>query len=281
VRDYLRGQGLDLPFADDASALGALAQTYRQSQERNYYAELGQRVAPHAGAIQEWLRARQAPVQQAVPAYKPPEFRREWLSQIEVDPATNLPRVKAGYDPAILEKAQAYQEWREKFFDAPEEILGPLVEERAGALVERRLAEHQEVVTANTLVNQNAGWLFQRDGQDRPMVGRFTPEGVVYAQAVQQLTAAGVRDVRQVHEWALIQVQNAVMRRHVGSMGGQQAPAAGLVAASAAGGAPSVGASLSRPGSGVETPPASQAGMSLRERLNRNLGALEPEGMFA
>ena len=61
VRDYARAQGIELPFEDDGAALQALLASHRQANQRDFYADLGRRMAPHAQQITAYLQQRQQP----------------------------------------------------------------------------------------------------------------------------------------------------------------------------------------------------------------------------
>ncbi len=269
VRDYLKGKGVELPFDDDASALDNLGQAYKQLQERNYYADLGRQVAPHAGKLREYLSQQQQASAGAAspPAWAAPEFKKEWVNLVERDENTGLLRSKAGYDPAIAEKVQAYADWRDRFLDSPETVIAPLIEQRAAQLIDQRFAAHQEQQAAQAIVGREAGWLFQKDATGRPVVGQLTPHGVLYQRAVESLHTSGMRDVNQIAAVARSMVENAVLRQQFASHTGSQTPAV-----TAATSVSSVGGGMSRPAQGVVTPSASQAGLSLRERLNHATG---------
>jgi hypothetical protein len=268
VRDYLKGQGIDLPYSDDAAALNALARSYQQLQERNAYAELGQRLQPHIGDIQEFLRRRQAPAEPA-PAWAPPPFRKEWLSQVERDEGSGQLRAKPGFDPAVAERVQAYADWRERFLDNPEQVVAPLVESRAQALIERKFAEHQQQTLAQQLIQQHAPWLYQHDPSGRPVPDprtgqpQLSPAGVVYAREARRVYEAGIADVREMDRYARLAAENAALR---GALQ-QSAPAAAPPAQQrAAQSAPAVGGGI-RPAPGLPNVPASLNGLSLQERL--------------
>lgn len=273
VRDYAKAQGIELPYGDDVSALAALLTSYRQGQTRDYYSDLGRRVAPHANELSEFLRARQQQAQapQSPPAWEPPPFRKEWLQQVERDPETGLLRAKAGYDPGLVDKVQAYADWQDRFRDSPESVIAPLVEDRARKLIREELGQHQQQILADSLVAQGASWLFRADASGNPAVdnqGRrqLSPAGALYARAAGELWQAGLRDVRQVHALARDRVENAVLRQQLLAL--QPAPA-GTPAAQAPA---SVGGGNTRPSaSAPPTPPATQQGLSLRERLNDTL----------
>ncbi len=267
VREFATANGVDLPFADDTQALQALLRSHQASQERNYYADVGRRFAPHANELAEFLKARQvqANAPQAPPAWQGPEFKKEWLSLVEKDPNTGQLRSKPGYDPAIAEKVTAYAEWREGFLESPEKVVGPLIAEQARQLIDQRFAEQSERQTADALVARNAAWMFAADPQGQPVFTpqgqrQLTPEGVMYARAADHLWKIGLRDVRAIDAFSRGQVENAVMRQKLLAL--QPAAPAASVAAATLGAEPSVAA---------PAVPASQKGLSLQQRLMVNL----------
>lgn len=276
VRDYARAQGVELPYQDDAAALNDLIRARQQLQQRDYFSEVGQRFAPHASQLQEYLRTRQQQASQDAPQpWAAPKFDKTWLAMVERDENTGGLRAKPGYDPAIAEKVQAYADWRDKFLDNPEQVVAPLIEQRAQQLIEAKFAEHAQQSLADDLVRQNAGWMFAADattGQpsyDRQGRRQLSPAGVVYARAAKDLWDSGVKDVRQVDAYARTAAENAALRGHLQQLRPaarepSQAPAQQQSAAS-------VGGGLGRPEPALPRIPPSQKGLSLREMLQQNL----------
>ncbi len=265
IRDYAKEQGMELPWADDHAAVQNLLQSYRQLQERNYYADLGRQVAPHAEDVRAWIAQRQAPAAAAPPpAYRPPPFKQEWLAMVERDPETGTLRSKPGYDPALPEKVQAYSDWRDRFMQEPEAILGPLVDERARQYVQQEVSQYREQDLAQRLIQREATWIFQGGS----VGGALTPAGRLYGQVVGSLYQGGLRDVAQLHTAAIAHVQAAVFRaQHV--QAAAQPPAAPAAAAEVP---VSLGGALARPSSSAPRRPATadpMKGLSLRERLSR------------
>lgn len=272
VRDYAKTQGVELPFEDDGAALNTLLSAYKQANERNYYADFGRQAAPHAQEFQEYLRTRQQPQAPAAPPpWKGPEFKEEWLQVVEKDENTGRLRSKAGYDPTIAQKVEAYAEWRERWQKEPEAIIGPLIQSEAQKLVDARFAEQNERYRADQLLSRHAAWMFAADAQGRALYNQqtgqrqITPEGVTYARATEQLWASGIRDVGTIDTYAQMVVQNAVMRQRL------------LLTQPAANGSPnaapssSVGGQLTRPSAAAPAVAAPSKGMSLRDMLRVNL----------
>ncbi len=272
VTDFARAQGVELPWKDDVQALQNLISAYRQQGQRNFYADLGRQVAPHADQIRAMIQQQQA--QQQAPPSRPwaaPSFKREWLSQVETDPETGQLRARPGYDPSLPEKVQAYAEWLNKFQSKPDEFLDPWVEAKATAIVEQRMAGYQEQQDASRLVSQEAQWIFQGGRVGGPL----TVAGQMYGRAANQFYQAGLRDVRSLHAAAVAVVQNAFLRQQAQASGQAQA-AAQAAPAVAAGNPVSVAQALARglpPGkSAVREDPEPQ--MSLHARLMKRLQAV-------
>ncbi len=273
IRDYAKQAGIELPWEDDHQALGNLLQTWQKAQQPNFYTQLGQRLAPQAEKIQQWLAQQQAPQASPPPAWQAPPFKREWLNLVETDPETGQLRAKPGYDPGIVDKVQAYAEWRDKFLAEPEAMLGPMVEQRAQAIVDARLAGYQEQTTASQLVAREATWMFQ-GGQ---VGGPLTAAGQMYSREADRYYRGGLRDVRALHQAALSSVQNAVLlqqRRQAA-----QAPAPGAPAPTPAqqGAVPSsLGGALALPGGGAPPVPdrITRPALSMRELLMQRLNGV-------
>ncbi len=273
VRDYAKAQGVDLPFEDDSAALQALIRSHQEGQQRNYYTDLGRQVAPQAQAIAEYLRQRQAQQAQpqAPPPWQGPEFQKDWLQLVERDENTGRLRSKAGYDPAIAEKVEAYAQWREKFLDQPEQVIAPLIEQRAQQLIEAKFTEYNERQTADQIVAANAGWMFAADAQGRPVYTpqgqrQLTAEGVGYARAADTLWRGGLRDVRQIDALARAQVENVILRQRLLATAPAASNGATTLAATT-----DLGGGLTRPSAAKPVENGSQKGMSLAQRLMVNL----------
>ncbi len=274
VREYARSQGVELPFEDDGAALQALIRAHQQVGQRDYYADLGRRVAPQANEIAEFLRQRQAQqtAPQAPQPWDGPEYDESWLSVVERDENTGRLRSKAGYDPAIAEKVEAYGKWRNGFLMRPETVVGPLIEQRAQQLIDAKFAEYNERTVADQIVVKNAPWMFAADPQGQPVYTpqgqrQLTAEGIGYARVADALWRGGLRDVRQIDQLARAQVENVVLRQQLLA----NRPAAAADAASVLTAPTSVGGNLTRPSAAAPAENGSQKGQSLAQRLMVNL----------
>lgn len=275
VADYARQYGIDLP-GSDAQALQTLLSAYRQSQQRNFYAEYGQRMAPYADQIQSWIQQQQtAQVQpQARPAWQPPEWDPRWLNMVQRDPETGQVFAKPGVDPRIAEKVLAYADWQDKFRANPGEYIQPLVEQRAREIVQQEFADYRQHATADQLVSQNSNWMFAYQPNGAPILMQdgsraLSHAGALYARSVNQIWNSGVRDVQQCHALARSVVENALIRQQWIQQ--QQAALSGPQAQHAQ--TPtSVGGAATRPAQGLKQGKAdTQSGLSLRERLNNRM----------
>jgi hypothetical protein len=214
------------------------------------------------------LKQQQAPAPAVPSAWQAPPFKREWLQMVEVDPETGQMRSKAGYDPALVDKVQAYSEWRDKFLQEPESMIGPLVEQRAQAIIDQKLAGFQEQRTAEGLVAREATWMFQ-GGQ---VGGPLTAAGQVYAREADSLWRGGLRDVRSLHAAAVSMVQNAFLRQE---MVKRQAGGSPATPAQEAQAPVSVAQALGRPGPATQSQPVASGlnrpAMSMRELMMARL----------
>jgi|ERR1700682_838139 len=294
VVDYARQQGVQLPYTDDVAALQALLNSHRQGQERNFYADLGRSIAPYADQVRAWIQQNQLQQDaqrqaQQVDPYAAPPWDPRWINLVERDPQTGQLRSKAGYDPAIADKVQAYADWKDKW-EAPDGKMRDAyydrrAEQRAREIVQKEFATHRQSLQAEGLVGQNQAWLFQSHQDGSPVYDGYgarvmSPAGQIYAQAVKNIWDSGVQDVGRCHQMARTVVENAVLRQHY--MTTQQPAQQPAYAAQQYGQvAPSVGGQVGRPAVGQRSSPQSTKGMSLRELVNarmQNLGDEDANG---
>lgn len=275
VGDYARQYGIDLP-GNDAQALQVLLNAYRQSQQRNFYTEYGQRLAPYADQIDAWVQQQRAVQQQPQgrPTWQPPEWDPRWLQMVERDPSTGQVYAKPGVDPRIAEKVLAYADWQDKFRSDPAQFIQPMVESRARDIVQQEFNSYRANATADQLVAQNSNWMFSYHPNGAPILHQdgsraLSGAGQLYARAANEIWNAGVRDVNHCHALARNVVENAILRQDWYSR--QQAAVSGQQAAQAA--IPtSVGGAATRPAQGLRQGKAdTMSGLSLRERLNSKM----------
>jgi hypothetical protein len=288
VVDYARSQGYQLPYTDDVQAIQGLLQAYRQSQERNWYTDFGRQVAPYADQVQAWISQQQAqravPQQQDDPTAQPP-WMDQWAQMVERDPQTGIIRSKPGYDPAIAQKVQTFLDWKQKWDNDPkfrDEYVERRAEVRAKDLIQKEFASHRESLAAESLVGQNANWIFQTYEDGRPVVGQdgmkvLSPAGRVYAQAVNEIWKSGVRDVNRCNQMAMMQVQNVVLRQQMlqyqQAYSNQAQQSQGQVT-------PNVGGSATRPAQVPAPGRQKKQGLSIREALNQATTGFSDEDTF-
>jgi hypothetical protein len=285
IRDAAGALGYDLSaYTDDRAALAHLVQSAAQAKQANYYAQLGQQLAPHAPAIQQYLQTQKTPPAPERPSYAPPEFDKRWLSLVEFDANTGMYLSKPGAPPEVAQKVNAFADWQEKFRNNPLEMITPAIEDRLSKAVEERvatvIASHQRTQSINQIVAQNSDWLYQAGADGRPVVGpdgRFmpTPQGARYAQHVSHLQRSGMSDPVTIDsmarnllagEIAVAQVQQARQQQQSGAMA---APALAVARSQAN---PLQAAAMAAPGAFV--PGASDptdSGLSLSDMLRRDM----------
>jgi hypothetical protein len=290
IRDAARHYGLDLSqYADDGQAFAALAQMAIASRQANYYADLGQRIAPHYEGVQEYLRQREAT--QAKPAerkpWEAPPFDEKWLNYVRKDDATGMYVSLPGAPPWVAEKVQAYADhletWTTQVARNPAEALGPLIEHVAERLLEQRFGQQQAVQQAQQIVQQNESWIYATDANGRRIVtgdGRFvpTPLGARYYTHLQTLRRGGITDAATLDTLAKQLLQGELYAQNAGKTAAAATAAAPQAVAAAA--RPNVNPGQAvQPGRRQVVPGATEpdaTGLSLRERLAQ---AMHEEGV--
>lgn len=285
LREYGRKYGLDpAQFADETVLAEQLFHVARQYAGLQGMEPVLQQYQQHRGEFERWLAGRQQAQQPQAPE-KPkglfdrrPEFDQRWWGLVERDPVTGRLRAKAGASPDLGQKAESYlgwlQEWQSALAERPEEALGGLIEQKVRQLVGQQVGAIQDDQTANQLLAQADGWLFEKDGtggfrRDAQGARQLSPAGRLYAQHVQEIARMGVRDVRMQHQYAMKMVQAAVAMAG-GQRQQQTAPAAAgqaaFIAQQAASRTPNVAGAAAAPAVDQGT-----RGLSLRESLARRL----------
>lgn len=278
IRDAARHYGLDLSgYEDDGQAFAALVQLAQRAQTANYYADLGQRIAPHYQEVQEYLTRRQA--ESAPPAatkpWEAPEFDERWMGYVQKDANTGLYTSVPGAPPWIAEKVQAYADhlegWTTQLARSPLEALTPIVNHLAEQLLEQRFGQQQAQYQAQAIVQQNEPWIYATDAQGRRRVGHDgkyvpTPLGARYHTHLQTLHASGVRDAATLDTLA-----KQLLQADIYASQAQGGGAAATAQAAAATMRPNVNPGqavppVRRPVVPGATEPATE-GLSLREQL--------------
>lgn len=290
IVDAARHYGLDLSsYGDDGQAFAAMAQMALASRQANYYAQLGQQIAPHYQGVQEYLRQRETSQTQPA-ARKPweaPEFDERWLQLVDKDATTGMYVAKPGVNPLFAEKVQQYadhlENWTTQLARNPLDALGPLVTHVAEQLLEQRFGQQQAVAQAQEIVRQNEDWLYAVDTNGRRLVGndgRFvpTPLGARYYTHLQTLRAGGVSDARTLDTLAKQLLQGDIAASNAAKAGTQQQVASPQAAAAAARANVNPGQAVP-PARRQVVPGATEpdgTGLSLREELAR---AMQEEGI--
>lgn len=292
VRDFLRGQGLDLShLQDDHAALSHLTLAYRQAQEAQRWAPYAQQYAQHQEAFQNYLRQQQAQMQQPQAAqswWKAPEFDPAWRHQMQRNSVTGQLEPIPGAPADIVDKYHAAVQHQQKFLDKfafdPMGAIKPGIEEVAQQIamqvVQQHLGQFQQRSQAEQLINQNADWLYQKDqggnfvyGPSYQRTGKpeLSQTGRMYANHVAALEQGGVRDQTALHQYAYAMTERDVLlaRQSQGTAQNQQQQANQQFLA--AHNRPNVGGSLPN-GTQAHNPngtPSQNGRLSLEERLRQ------------
>lgn len=303
VRDALKGLGVELPpqYADDRSALAALAASYRQAQEMQPLAQAGREYQQYRDQFTAW-RQQQAEAERAKAAqaqqswWKAPEFDPSWRSKLVRDQQTGEIKAMPGTDPSIVQKFLAAEEHRQAFMDKfafdPLGAVKPGVEEVARKIameiVQQHLGGYQERVAAQNLVQQNSSWLHSRDGQGNvvvdPSTGRpqLSEMGQRYAHYVGVGAQRGWSQDQQ-HEYAMTAVQRDYLLQNraaptAAAATGDAAKAAFLQAAAGNRGGAAAGPAVAAPA--VVTPAGGSPMNGMRDLQNRMLQNMAAGGIL-
>ena len=217
VRDaaLARGFQFDGSVTDDAGALDHLMRLAQSNRQADYYAQLGRSLAPQAPAIQQYLQQQQA--QQAQPAARPsweaPEFDQRWASLVDRDPSTGIYVGKAGVPHDIVAKVNAYADWKQKFDQNPAQMINDAAEAKAKVVAQQvyreQFAAHQQQQSIQSIVQQNASWLYQvdpatgqqvRDFNNRPT---YSVVGARYIHHLGQARQMGITDPNHQNSYAM------------------------------------------------------------------------------
>lgn len=306
--------GLDLSkFPDDAAAVQFLGQQIREARQLQQYAPYVQQVIPHWSEIQEWLQSRQ----QQAPAttqgkswwsefWQPPEYDPAWVRLIEVDPETGQYRAKAGAPPDVANKFAAWQHYQsqqaDKLMSNPfayfEKAFETLAEKKAKEIMQQSLGQHQETLLTRQFLEQNSGWLYQRDAQGNvltnpwlnPATGSLesqpvlSPYGQQFKRYVDQAVSLGISSVAKQKDYALmalerdmaiqqLQQKQQPQQAHLPAGSFPQQPAPGVPNLPLPG-VPTHGPNFAGsvpPGFSPTPQPEQNENLSLNERLRRNL----------
>lgn len=273
---------------DDRQALMHLIQQAnngRMSQQQQYYAQVGQTLAPHAQKFQQYLQHQQAPQVQATPnAWEAPEFDRRWVSLVVQDPASGVWISKPGVDPTYGQKVNAFVEWKERFDANPAEVLNGMVEARATTVAEqiyqKQFAANTERQTAQGVIERNRPWLYQQDQNGSPLRDQWnrpvpTPMGAAYIRHIATVKQMGVSGAAAQDHLArqLLAGELANARYQQSQQAVQQAAPATQQAIARPNVNPLQALSPQQRAANPAATQPNEDGLSLYERLNRNFVA--------
>lgn len=214
LTEAARLQGYQVPagMTDDRAFLTHLLQQSRVAQQQNFYAQLGQQMAPRAQQIQQYLQGQQQP---AAPTqrnpWEPPPFDKRWMSVVEQDPTSGLFYAKPGVDPSIPAAVNEYAKWKQTFDEDPQAAMKPYIESEAKKIAQTtfqtQMQEYQRQQSIQGIVNQNQQWLYQRDAGGNVQYGYDgkplnSPVGTLYLQELQRVSSYGIKDPAKQDEMA-------------------------------------------------------------------------------
>jgi len=282
-------EGFDSPFSafkalpefqgqDDLTIAQNLYRAFNGYQTASQQLQQYQSVIPAASEYlrnqkeyEAWKRA-QAEASQPKPAEKPrwwspPQVKDTWKSYIIRDPNTGKEIISpdAPYEAQqALREYQAYTaDFARKFVTDPENTLKPFIEDvamqKAQELVQQQLGQYQTQNYIASLEQQNADWLYERDGS-------ISREGQAIQAYIQQASEIGITSPEARWKYATGMLQRDLLNMRYQQM--QQAPAT----------APAPQAYAPQP---APADPVAQKNMQfLRERAvrtpNRSAGSTEP-----
>jgi hypothetical protein len=186
--------------ADDvaiAQTLYASMQGYREAQQqlRQYQdvMPVAMEYAQNKQKYQEWLQSQQPKPAEQPKWWDPPQVQDTWKQYIIRDPETGREVV----DPnapleakAAIQNYQAYTtNFAKKLVTDPESTLKPFVEQvamqKAQELVQQQLGQYTAQNYVQSLEQQNADWLYDKQGN-------ITPEGQAIQHYIAQASQSGI-----------------------------------------------------------------------------------------
>ena len=213
IREYVSALGYQVgPEAtDDSAVLINLVNRARQvealeqrQRETDIYTRLGQQLAPQSDRIRQFLSQPQTQTPAQPKAWEAPSIDPRWVNLVEQDPTTGVYLPKAGVDPEIARKVNAYSEWTSSFQRDPAAVLQPMVREVADAQIKEAVAQaiqqERQRNTVQAIHDRNAEWFYARDQAGNPIYDAQsrqyvpTPQGSEYLAHVRTLAQSGVSD---------------------------------------------------------------------------------------
>jgi hypothetical protein len=283
-------EGFDSPFSafkalpefqgqDDLTIAQNLYRAFNGYQTASQQLQQYQSVIPAASdylrnqkEYEAWKRA-QAEASQPKPAEKPkwwnpPAIKDTYKSYIIRDPNTGKEIISpdAPYDAQqALREYQAYTaDFARKFVTDPENTLKPFIEDvamqKAQELVQQQLGQYQTQNYISSLEQQNADWLYERDGS-------ISREGQAIQAYIQQASEIGITSPEARWKYATGMLQRDLLNMRYQQMQQPQM-------------APAPQAYAPQPAPQPVDPVAQKNMQFLRERAvrtpNRSAGSTEP-----
>lgn len=285
AREYAASLGITSAanYQDDQSFLrNVLAQAQQASL---YQSQLQQMAATQAALLQrQQAPAQPAPQERPNPLaqfWSPPEYQPAWEQLLTKDEQGNVvPR--PGTPPDVLPKYLAYQQYRRQFADKlladPVNTLMPMVQhvatQQAQQLVQQHLQGFQDRSWTEQFVAQNSEWLHQKDAMGQvmrhPVSGKpiLSPVGQRFQQHVVAGERMGIRDIRSQEAYARTQLQNELYAQQYQQAQREQQARGAVTGANRQ---PNPTGTVPQPGQ--PSPPAQNAGLSLRDQLTAAMQA--------
>lgn len=245
LRDVARQHGFGEieRFGDDHQFLNHLLLQAQQTQAlqaqlqaQQDYARYGREHYQHRDAFQQFLAAQQQKAQpEKEPWFKAPEYDPAWRAKLERDPQTGQIRAAQGAPPGLVDKYLSAVEHRETFLDKfafdPLGTIKPGVEEVvrsiAQELVQEQLGRYQADQQARQIVQSNAQWMYDRDGQGQVRYSQqgmpqLSEAGKAYYSYAQQANQLGIQGEQQQHNYAIGMLQRDMALVQLQKLQGQQ-----------------------------------------------------------
>ena len=283
ILDVARQYGYDTTgYQDDRTFLNALLQQQQRATQEDFYSQLGRQLAPQHKQIQQFIQQQKTPQSTEPKPWESPTFDQRWLGLVDYLPEAGVYIGKPGTPSHIVDGVNAYQKWHQQYGQNPMNVVKPWAEQQIPQMVQQQvqqaLANYRREQSVNTIVAQNADWMYQKDQAGNMLVGpagRYvpTPNGMRYGQYINELERAGMTDPYLADRFARMHLAQD-LAAHQQQQQANQSPAAQQANALAA----SRQQQNVRQSQGLLNKPANEPeanleGMSLEDRLRTNLEA--------
>ena len=263
LREALKGSGVQVEsFQDDKSAWEYVQAQIRQREQvyaqemahMRQLAEWGQYYQANRAKFEAALQQPAAPAAaagaQAQNPWNPPAFNEADLAGIIRNPDGTL-AVAPGYAPDLVQKYQQYQRWQadrlSAFLRDPQSTLTPVLEPTINQIVEKAIADrlkgYDEQQFAQSYVQQQGQWMFEKDAFGRPLMDQFgrpvmSQAGQRFWHYTQEAMQRGITDARAQQQYAQNMTELEALR--VAYQQGRAPAAPGAPAAQPVPGAPAL-----------------------------------------